>query len=333
MAGPFGAMPISGIVRYRRDPRESLRGAGVFALEVLGMKIIKAFAALIAVLSCSPVLSAQDKKAANVDASPPSIALFVHQSVYSGKAAIREKIESNLSRVCDRLDAPKFWIDLEPLSGDPEGLVFSPVDSYEQMEQTNADWTKFLAGHPDINRMQDEIAGYIGSERKVIALRRDDLGYLAENIDFSEARFVHVLEVHLFPGRESDFAEAFKILADAYTKIQANTPWVVYQVDAGGAAPTFLVIRPMTELKQNDDLMAASGNLMDAEGEQGIETLRRIARESYATTESNLYAVSPEMSHVSKPFAATDPDYWLHRGPDPRPEAKPDPKADASRSK
>jgi len=297
------------------------------------MKIIKAFATLIAVLSCSPVLPAQDKKAANVDAAPPGIALFVHQSVYSGKAAIREKIEANLSRVCDRLDAPKFWIDLEPLSGDSEGLVFSPFDSYEQMEQTNADWTKFLAGHPDLNRMQDEIAGYVGSERKVIALRRDDLGYLAQSIDFSEARFVHVLEVHLFPGRESDFAEAFRILADAYTKIQAETPWVVYQVDVGGPAPTFLVIRPMRELKQNDDLMAASGNLMDAEGEQGIETLKRIAREAYATMETNLYAVSPEMSHVSKLFAATDPDYWLHRGPDPRPEVKPDPKSDANRSK
>ena len=297
------------------------------------MNIMKAFAVLIAILWCSPILSAQDKKAANADAAPPSIALFVHQGIYSGKAANREKIEGNLSRACDRLDAPKFWIDLEPLSGDPEALVFSPFDSYDQMEQTNAEWAKFLAGHPDIGRMREEVSGYVGSERKIIALRRDDLGYLAEGIDFSEARFVHVLEVHLFPGRESDFAEAFKILADAYAKIQANTPWVVYQVDAGGAAPTFLVVRPMSELKQNDDLIASYGNLIDAEGEQGSETLKRIVRESYATTESNLYAVSPEMSHVSKPFAATDPDYWLHRAPDSRLEAKPDPKADASHSK
>jgi hypothetical protein len=310
-----------------------MRGLGVDALEVSAMKITKAFAALITILCCSPILPAQDKKAANVDAAPPSIALFMHQGIYSGKAANREKIEANLSRACDRLDAPKFWIDLESLSGDPEALSFSSFDSYDQMEQTNAEWAKFLASHPDLGRMREEIAGDVGSERKIIAMRRDDLGYLAENIDFSEARFVHVLEVHLFPGRESDFAEAFKILADAYTKIQANTPWVVYQVDAGGAAPTFLVVRPMSELKQNDDLMASYGNLIEAEGEQGSETLKRIARESYATTESNLYAVSPEMSHVSKPFAATDPEYWLHRGPDPRPEVKPDPKPDANRSK
>jgi hypothetical protein len=297
------------------------------------MNALKIFAALTILILHSTILAAQDKKAANEDAAPPAVALFVHQAVFSGKAANREKTESGLSRVCDRLEAPKLWVDLESLTGDPEALVFSPYDSYEQMEQSNADWAKFLAGHPDIGRMQEEVGGLIGSERKIIALRRDDLGYLADSIDLSEARFVHVLEIHLFPGRESDFAEAFKILADAYAKIQADTAWVVYQVDAGTAAPTFLVIRPMTEMKQNDDLLASSANLIDAEGEQGSETLKRVAREAYASTESNMYAVSPEMSHVSKAFAATDPDYWLHRPADTKTEVKPDPKSSTTHTK
>jgi hypothetical protein len=286
---------------------------------------LKAFAALTILLFHGTVLAAQDQKAANVDAAPPAIALFVHQSVFSGKSANREKTGAVLSRACDRLEAPKFWVDLESLTGDPEALVFSPYDSYEQMEESNADWAKFLAGHPDLGRMQEELGGLLGSERKIMALRRDDLGYLSESIDLSEARFIHVLEVHLFPGREGDFADAFKILADAYAKIQADTPWVVYQVDAGTATPTFLVLRPMAEMKQNDDLLAASGNLIDAEGEQGSETLKKIVREAYASTESNLYAVNPQMSHVSKAFAAADPDYWLHKTPDSKSDVKPNP--------
>src|SRR5205807_124187 len=46
------------------------------------------------------------------------------------------------------------------------------------------------------------------------------------------------------------------------------------------------------------------------------ERMQQIAREAYAQTESNLYAISPEKSHVSKEFAAGDPEFWT-----PRPEA------------
>jgi hypothetical protein len=307
--------------------------AQVGTSEGFRMNALKTFAALTILIFHSTIIAAQEKKAVNEDAAPPAVALFLHQAVFSGKTANREKTEAGLSRACDRLDAPKLWLDLESLTGDPEALVFFPYESYEQMEQSNADWAKFLASHPDLGRMQEEVGSLIGSERKIIALRRDDLGYLAESIDLSEARFVHVLEVHLFPGHESDFAEAFKILADAYGKIQADTPWVVYQVDAGTAAPTFLVLRPMAEMKQNDDLLASSANLIDSEGEQGSETLKRIAREAYASTESNMYAISPEMSHVSKAFAATDPDYWLHRVADTKSEAKPDPKSNTNHTK
>jgi hypothetical protein len=298
------------------------------------MKAMKIIVAAIVVILSSSILPAQDQKPANPDAAPPNIALLVHQQVFSGKAADRERREIDVSRACDRLEAPRFWIDLESLTGQPEALVLSPFETYEQLGQSDMDWRQFLAAHPDLDRAQEEIDGVISSQRRIVAVRRDDLGYLAESIDLSEARFLNVLEVHLFPGHENDFAEAFKILADAYANIHADAPWVVYQVDVGTLGPTFLVFRPMTEIKQNDDLLSWNQKLIDAEGEQSVETLKRIARESFATTESNLYAVKPEMSHVSKSFAATDPDYWSHRAaPEMKSESKPDPKPSVTHTK
>jgi hypothetical protein len=293
------------------------------------MRALKTFVAATVILLSSAIISpAQDQKPANLAAAPPSIVLLVHQSVYSGKSMEREKRETILARASDRMETPKYWIDLESVTGQPESLVFSPLDSYEELGQSNIDWSRFLAAHPDLAHLRDEIEGMIGSQREVVAVRRDDLGYLAESIDLSEARFMNVLEVHLFPGHEDDFAEAFKTLADAYTKIHADVPWVVYQVDVGGPAPTFLVFRPLSEIKQNDDLLSWSDMLTEAEGEQGVESLKKIARQAYVSTESNLYVVRPEMSHVSKSFAATDPDFWLHRAaPEVKSEAKQDPKA------
>lgn len=307
--------------------------ARTYCLEKDRMKVIRSFAVLSLMFLSAPILPAQDKKAANEAAAPPNIVVLVHQDVPLGKTAERQRLETNVARACDRLGAPSYWIALQSLTGQQQAMSFDPFDSYEHVGQAHAEWSQFFAAHPDLAKMREEINGFLLGERTSIAARRDDLGYLAEAIDLSEARFMRVHEIHVFPGHESDAAEAFKILADAYAKIQADTPWVVYEVNVGTASPTFVVFLPMSEFKQNDDLLSRDLNLMEAEGEQGRETLQRIAREAYATTESNLYAVSPEMSHVSKDFAAADPDFWLHReAPETKSDPKPEPKTPVRRS-
>ena len=288
------------------------------------MTAIRAFGAILLSLVCASILSGQDAKAANPPAGPPSILLFVHQEILPGRASDRQKLETNIARACDRLDAPSFWIDLQSLTGPRGALFFDTFDSFEHLEESDANWRQFYAAHPDLTRVKDDIDALVGSERTIVAVRRDDVGYLADSIDLSENGFMRILEVRLFPGHENDFVEALRILADAYTKIKTDTPWLAYQVNLGMTSPSFPVLVPMSELGQNDDLLSLRENLLSAEGEEGAERLRQIAPESYATTESNLYAVKPEMSHVSKEFAAGDMDFWRHKTePNARPETRP----------
>src|SRR5439155_2997107 len=117
--------------------------------------------------------------------------------------------------------------------------------------------------------------------------------------DLSKARFLRVLEVRLHPGHEGQFAEAFQKLGAAYEKTDSDLPWVVYQVNVGMPSPTFFAFVPMKTLAQNDDLLNRRDRLREAEGD-AAERMQQIAREAYVHTESNLYAVSPEKSHVSK---------------------------------
>jgi hypothetical protein len=288
------------------------------------MMTIRPLGAILLSLACASILSGQDAKAANPAAAPPNILLLVHQEIMPGRANDRQKLETNIARTCDRLDVPNFWIDLQSLTGPREALFFNTFDSFEHLEQAGANWNQFFVAHPDLARMKDEIDGFVGSERTIVAVRRDDVGYLTDSIDLSEAHFMRILEVRLFPGRESDFIEAMRNLADAYTKIKADVPWLVYQVNLGMSSPSFLILMPMSELRQNDDLLSWKDNLLAAEGEEGAERLKQIVRESYASTESNLYAVKPEMSHVSKKFAAGDTDYWRHKTePNSKPEIRP----------
>jgi hypothetical protein len=255
------------------------------------------------------VVAEQTKESAEPATAPPKLLVLVYQKFSFDKAADRDQWETAMARACQKLDIPNSWIVMESVTGEPEVLSFDPFDSFVQMEKPVAEWGPIYAAHPELGRLQAQINAALVSQRTVIAVRRDDLSYRANRIDLSKARSMRVLEVRLHPGRENDFAEAFKKLSAAYEKIESDLPWVVYQVNLGMPSPTFLAFVPMKTVGQNDDLLKIRERLHAAEGE-AAERMQQIAREAYASTESNLYSIKPEKSRVSKEFAAGDPAFW-----------------------
>jgi hypothetical protein len=260
--------------------------------------------------------SAQTEKPANPATAPPNLVLLVHQQFKFGSESARQKLEASVVRACDRLSVPNSWIDLQSITGPLEALSFDPFDSFEQVDNAFVGWGQLFASHPQLASLQEQIRALETSESTIIAVRRNDLGYRVNRIDLSKARFMRVLEVRLRPGHESDFVESFKLLSAAYEKINADMPWVVYQANVGMPSPSFLVFVPMRALKENDAYLARAPKLRAAEGDVGFDRMQQIARDAYASTESNLYAVSPETSHVFKEFSDGDPDFWS-----PRPSA------------
>ena len=187
-----------------------------------------AIAALLSILLGSNV-SAQDNSPVNPPVNPavgpPVLLMLVHQEVLYGKGPARQKLEASVARICNRLEIPDFWIDLQSLTGPRQVLFFNPFESYEEMERAANDWSKIYAAHPEIAKMQEDIDANLKTEDTTIAVRRDDLGYLLDHIDFSAMRFMRVVEIHLLPGHEGDFVEASRILGDAYEKLGEETPW------------------------------------------------------------------------------------------------------------
>jgi hypothetical protein len=279
------------------------------------MKYIWTKRAAIALMLSGPVthLNAQTGNAPTLPTLPPNLLLLVHQQFQFGSESAREKHEIEITKACRELSVPNQWIDLQSITGAPEALSFDPFDSFEQVDYASAAWGKINAVHPELARLQEEIRKLETSERTIIAVRRSDLSYRAGFMDLSKARYMRVLEIRLLPGHEGEFVEAFKTLRAAYEKIKADTPWVVYQVNVGMPSPTFFAFVPMSALRQNDDLLAWRSPLRDAEGEAGADRMQQIARDAYQSTESNLYAIRPEMSHVFKEFADGDPGFWSPR--------------------
>jgi hypothetical protein len=262
------------------------------------------------------IAHAQTENSARGATAPPKIVLLVHQQFKFGSESARQKLEVSITRACNHLEGPNSWIDLQSITGPPEALSFDPFDSFEQVDNAVVVWGQLFTSHPELAHLQEQIRALQSSESTIIAVRRNDLGYRVNRIDLSKARFMRVLEVHLRPGHESDFVESFKLLSAAYEKIDADMPSVVYQANVGMPSPSFLIFVPMRALKENDSYLARAPKLREAEGDAGFDRMQQIARDAYASTESNLYAVSPDTSHVSKEIVEGDPDFWL-----PKPSA------------
>jgi hypothetical protein len=257
----------------------------------------------------------QTKDSAWPETAPPKLAVLVYARYAFDKAAESGKALAAAARACAKLDVPNWWIVMDSVSGEQEVLSFDPFDSFAHIDKAFAAWPSIYAAHAELGKVQAQINSALTSQRTIIAVRRDDLSYRAIRIDLSKARFLRVLEVRLHPGHEGEFGEAFQKLSAAYEKTESDLPWVVYQVNVGTPSPAFFVFMPMRTLAQNDDLLNQGERLHEAEAETAAR-MQQIAREAYAQTESNLYAISPEKSHVSKEFAAGDPGFWM-----PEPEA------------
>src|SRR5215469_4962375 len=253
------------------------------------------------------------------ETAPPKFVLLVYQKFPIDKMAASGKALAAAARACANLEVPNSWIVMESVTAEPEFLSFDPFDSFAQIDKAFAAWGPIYAANPELGKAQAQIMGALASQRTIIAVRRDELSYRANRIDLLRARFMRILEVRLHPGHERDFAEVFQKLSVAYEKTDSDLHWVVYQVNVGMPSPAFFAFVPMKSLAQNDDLLNLRDRLREAEGE-AAERMQQIAREAYASTESNLYAISPEKSHVSKEFAASDPQFWT-----PKPQQAPKP--------
>lgn len=277
------------------------------------MKVVKILGLTLIFLASGLGLVAQDtpiQKAINPAAVPPNLLLLVHQEIQPGRASEHQKLEIGMARATDRLNVPNYWIEMQSMTGARESVFFDPFDSFEHLEGAGFDWSQLVSSHSEIAKMQDQIDAVVASERTVVAVQRDDLGYLAETINLSEARYIRVVEIRVFPGRDKDFVHAFQDMAESYSKRKVDRPWVVYQVSAGMSSPTFLVLLPMAALSEDMDLMSRTEELESGELEVIVQQIKQLERDAFASTESNIYVLHPEMSHVSKEFAAGDLDFW-----------------------
>jgi hypothetical protein len=203
-------------------------------------------------------------------ASPPKILLLVRQQFKPGMGLHRERLERAMSRSYNSLDVPIYWMEMQAFSGAPEALFFVPYDSFEDVEKAGAVLGSLHQAHPDLAQIQAGIDETLASQRTILAERGDSPGVAAINL--AQARFLRMVVVQMKPGDDAPVAE--------------NA--IVYRVTSGIPGPAFLLFQPMAALSAIPAVHLTAGTIV----------------------EDTVYAIEPQLSHISRAFAAEGREFW-----------------------
>jgi hypothetical protein len=262
--------------------------------------------------------------AAAQTSNPPQVLRIIRQTIKPGAGTEHEKIGATVARGVARAKYPANFLALSSLSGVPETWILESHDSFASVEAA----TTFVENTPAVKWWLGQYEAQSGASvtevRRMLAIYRPDLSYRGDQFaqDLPKTRYVSVVLVRLVPARDSDFAEAVRLVKGAYEKSASDQPLVIYQVISGAPGPSYLFFAPMVSLKAMDDAPARGKAMREALGEDNAAKALKTSAEVTGASESFLFALNPRLSYVSKEFAGVDPDFWIPKPP-PKPAAVP----------
>ena len=227
-----------------------------------------------------------------------------------------DKVASEYPGLSEQLKDPTHVLAMEALTGSPRAIYLAGYDSYEAL-QKNEEW---LLGDPKADAKFDALdareAAYVSEVHYTIWHFRPDLSNNVAGADIPHSHYWEVIVFHMRPGHVEQFEELTKLYRDASLKSGQNVPWATYQ-GLMGVTDSYLVLVPMTSLKDVDTGLAHRKDFGAALGNEGGQRMGKLTEESVASVEDNLWMVNPEWSYVEKSWIDADPQYWA-----PEPAAK-----------
>jgi hypothetical protein len=258
---------------------------------------------------------------------PPKVVRIFREQTKQGRDAAHEKVETAYARMLARNKYPTESIALSSLSGESELWFIEAHPSFESIENTESFVDHNAAFKAEMDKM-DALDGELrASSNVIICVFRPDLSYHAAEFAARAPKqhFVSLLLVRMKPGMSEEMVGISKTFNDAAETAHLDEPDVVYQVIAGGSSDQFLIFSGMESMKALDMEEEHDAKLMEAMGAESMRNLMKHMAETSAYTDSEVFAVRPGMSYVSREWAAPALDFWFPKPAKPagKPAAKP----------
>jgi hypothetical protein len=247
---------------------------------------------------------------------PPNILNIETNNIKPYQDGPYDKVASQYPALSQQLNDPTHFVAMEALTGSPRAMFVSGFDSFEAL-QKNEEWLLGdSATDAKFEALDARQAPNVSESRDTIWHYRPDLSNNVAGADIPHSHYWEVLIFHMRSGHVAQFEESAKLYRDASLKSGQNVPWATYQ-GLAGMTDAYVVLVPMTSLKDEDTGLAHQKDFGAALGEEGGRRMNKLSEESVASVEDNIWMVNPEWSYVEKSWIDADPQYWA-----PEPAAK-----------
>jgi len=262
-------------------------------------------------LAIAALGSAAAQEQSSSTMSPPKVLTITREFVKPGKTgAMHDKTEAAFVQAMAHAKWQTHYLGMNSLSGKSRSLFFTGYDSFDAWEKDAAATQKNAMLSASLDR-----AGVADGE----LLDSMDAGAFAYNAEYSlnqasehatpATRYFEVSVYHVKPGHRKEWDEGVKMVLEAYKKALPDAHWACYEGVFGAPEGTYLFIVARKSAGEIDTDFAHNKDFASAMGEDGMKKLEELSAASIESSESNLFALNPNMSYVPAEWIKAD-DFW-----------------------
>ena len=274
-------------------------------------KWISSIVGLSFALACPVAAFAQAPKVV-----PPNILFVETDNIKAYNTEAYDKVAAEYPPVFAQLKATPHFLAMDSMTGSPRAMYCTRYDTFEAFQKDSEKFASDPAWHSELSVLDAREAPYVAESHNTLWHYRPDLSNNVEGADIPHTHYWEALIFHMHPGHDLQFDEMTKLYRDASVKSGQNVPWATFEA-LMGATDSYLVLVPMTSLKDEDVSLAHKQDFMAALGDKGMQQFAKLNSEGVATVEDNIWMVNPASSYVEKSWVDADPKYWA-----PKPAAK-----------
>lgn len=240
--------------------------------------------------------------------SQPKLLTIVREEVKVGRAAEHARHEAGWPAAYEKAKSPDYYLALSSITGSPEVWYLIPAESHAQIAESmkRDDQDPILSA--ELARLALADAEFVHRVTTINAIARPDLSF-GTFPELAKARFFEITQFRLRPGAGEVFEKAVKAYGAAMKRAAPNASYRTYQVIAGIAGPTVLVISSVENFGAFDKTMAD-----DMAAFQGATPEEKAVFEKWGdavvSEETHRFRLDPQQSYVSKEVRAQDPAFW-----------------------
>ncbi len=267
------------------------------------MKTLARTTLLLTVVSAFPVIGQNAPMN-----GPPPVLLIQRELVKPGKGTAHNQWEAGWPAAFTKANYPTNYIGMNALSGINEAWFLIGFPSFDAMEKDQARMDSDARLTIEMRRLGAGESEFVENTRAVLAAYVPSVSY-KPNVDLAKMRYFEILTYAMKPGHEGDFIKAAGLVRDGYTKAGLDQPWAIYRVVSGMQAGTFYVFLPMRTISTLDKGPSDDEAMSRALGPDQMNALNKLVLDGVATYQSQIFALNPKTSYVSKEMKAADP-FW-----------------------